>query len=64
VTRASVKREAGELVVEEYSLKNPADVAFDTTPQSARIFNKTRVETLQKDYKFIYGNFGTVRALC
>lgn len=64
VTRASVKRDASRLVMEEYALKNLTDVAFDTTPKSARIFNKARVELLQKDYKFIYGTFGMVSALC
>lgn len=62
VTRATVKAQASELVCDQYLLKNPSDTVFDTTPKSARIFNKARVELLMKDYKFIYGNFGVVRA--
>jgi hypothetical protein len=61
VTRATIKTHASELVCDQYLLKNPSDTAFDTTPKSARIFNKARVLLLQKDYKFIYGNFGVVR---
>jgi hypothetical protein len=62
VTRATVKREASWVVKDQYSLKNPTDIAFDTTPKSALIFNKARVELLLKDYKFIYGMFGVVSA--
>jgi len=63
VTRASVKHKVSQVVMDQYSLRNPNDVAFDTTPKSACIFNKARIKLLQKDYKFIYGTFGTVSML-
>jgi hypothetical protein len=62
VTRASVKRDASWVVREEYGLRNLTDIAFDPTPKSTVIFNKVRVELLQKDYKYIYGTFGVVCA--
>ena len=62
VTRATVKSQASDLICDQYSLKNPGDTAFDTTPKSARIFNKAHVALLQSNYQFIYGKFGVVRA--
>jgi hypothetical protein len=60
VTRATVKHEAIWVVKGEYALKNPTDIAFGATPKTAVIFNKTQVELLLKDYRFIYGPFGAV----
>jgi hypothetical protein len=62
VTRASIKREASRVVKEEYGLRTLTDIAFDPTPKSGLLFNKSRVDLLQKEYKFIYGTFGVVWA--